>query len=171
MKKIHIALQYICVMGLTPRNPEKNIFLHLSSRHQNITVIRIRTACCLFIAEISRSWYALVSLSGQYWRDAVKGLGLSTESYQVSTKASKRLLRQWVEATEERLGHPTNQRARKLPRALPPDACQGEWHVAWLQQIEVLLRWFTMSRYGKFFFFSFWFITFLCLDPSDSVLF
>lgn len=90
------------------------------------------------------AWYDVFFFSGWHWRNAVKSLGFPTQSYQVFSKTSEKLLCQWTEATEERLGHPAYQCAWKLPRTLPPHACQSEWQFVSFHQIPHIFSWCRM---------------------------
>lgn len=58
--------------------------------------------------------------------DAVKGLGVAAQNYPVLSETPEELVSQRAAQAEERLGHPTNQRARKLQRTLPTHARPSE---------------------------------------------
>lgn len=98
-------------------------------------------------------WMSLLSVcSGWNRRDAVKNVGVPAQSDPVPTETSEELGGQWAAATEKRLGHPTNQCARKLPRTLSSHARQGEWQLL-------------SSRHHP----KLWFTTFItCLPWKDT---
>lgn len=58
--------------------------------------------------------------------DAVKGLGVAAQSYPLLSETPEELVSQRAAQAKERLGHPTNQRARKLQRTVPAHARQSE---------------------------------------------
>lgn len=58
---------------------------------------------------------------------AVKGLGVAAQNHPVLPETPEELVSQRAAQAEERLGHPTNQRARELQRTVPAHARQGEW--------------------------------------------
>lgn len=57
---------------------------------------------------------------------SVKGLGVAAQNHPVLPETPEELLGKRAAQAEARLGHPTNQRARKLQRTVPPHARQGE---------------------------------------------
>lgn len=57
---------------------------------------------------------------------AVKGLGVAAQNHPLLPKTPEGLVSQRAAQAEERLGHPTNQRARKLQRTVPTHARQSE---------------------------------------------
>lgn len=58
--------------------------------------------------------------------DAVEGLGIAAPSHPLLPETPEELVGQRAAPAEERLGHPTNQRARKLQRPVPAHARQSE---------------------------------------------
>lgn len=115
-KHTHEKKKKLCTFA---SSSESNI-LQITNSIQSIFNARGR------LIYVSLSFFLCV-FSAHLWRNAVESVGLPTQSYQVFSKTSERLLRQRAEATEERLGHPSHQCAWKLQRTLPSHACQGEW--------------------------------------------
>lgn len=59
-------------------------------------------------------------------RASVKGLGVAAQNHPVLPETPEELVSQRAAQAEERLGHPTYQRARKLQRTVPAHARQSE---------------------------------------------
>lgn len=122
---------------------------------QSSEMEKASSRCSGSCAVIWHVWILLSLCLGWNRGDAVKSVGVPAQSDQVPAQTSEKLGRQWAEATEERLGHPTDQCSWKLPRTLPSHACQGEWQ---LLSSPTQKLWFTA------------FITCLCRRTTNGVL-